>query len=181
MKRWFHLTLVCCVLLCLFLSLPQAVGLNHGLQIVGLRSYFDRGAESASDAPTVSVVRRMRFDPARAGSLRSLILNGEWTASNLGPPGSETHAPTEPIGPGELPVNGHAGNANQHLEHTLLPEFTGASHQFSRIGVSQQPLARGIAIQSYPRMPSYRLSTTPDSPGAHRRRIRGVCAQTPDR
>jgi hypothetical protein len=66
MNRWFHLTLVCCVLLCLFLSLPQAVGLNHGLQIVGLRSYFDRGAESASDAPTVSVVRRMRFDPAHA-------------------------------------------------------------------------------------------------------------------
>jgi hypothetical protein len=113
MKRWFRLTLVCCALLCLFLccvllclclSLPQAVGLNHGLQIVGLRSYFDRGTESASDAPTVSVVRSMRFDQPRAGPLRSLILDGEWTASNLGPPGSETHAPPEPIGHGRVPV-----------------------------------------------------------------------------
>jgi hypothetical protein len=40
MKRWFRLTLVCCVLLCLFLSLPQSVGLNHGLQ--GKRFFADR-------------------------------------------------------------------------------------------------------------------------------------------
>ena len=131
MKRWFHLTLVCCLLLCLCLSLPQAVGLNHGLQIVGLRSYFDRGAESASDAPTVSVVRRMRFDPARAGPLRSLILDDEWTASNLGPPGSEAHGPPILIGPGR--VAGQAvtpATLTNTSSHTLLPEFTGASHQF---------------------------------------------------
>jgi hypothetical protein len=46
MKLWFRLTLVCCVLLCLFLSLPQSVGLNHGLQIVGARPWFDREREN---------------------------------------------------------------------------------------------------------------------------------------
>jgi len=39
--------------------------------------------------------------------------------------------------------SGQAGNSNQHLEHTLLREITGSNHQFSRIGVSQQPLASG--------------------------------------
>jgi hypothetical protein len=129
MKRWFHLTLVCCVLLCLCLPLPQIVGLNHNLQIVGLPSYFDRGTESASDAPTVLVVRRTRFDPARAGPLRSLILDGEWSASNLGPPGSETHAPPEPIGHGRVagqavkpgtPIN----TSSTLFSANLLPQAT---------------------------------------------------------
>jgi hypothetical protein len=102
MKRWFHLTLVCCVLLCLCLSLPQAVDLNHDLPIVGLRPEFDRGREPASDAPTVSVVTSMRFDQPRAGPLASLIHDCAATAGNLGPPGSETHGPPEPIGPGRV-------------------------------------------------------------------------------
>ena len=45
MKVCFRLTLVCCVLLCLFLSLPQSIGLKHGLQIVGSRPWFDRERE----------------------------------------------------------------------------------------------------------------------------------------
>ena len=100
MKRWFRLTLVCCLLLCLCLSLPQPVGLNHDLTIVGLRPEFDRGRKPASDAPTVSVVTSMRFDQPRAGPLRSRIHDCASTAGHLGPPGSETHGPPEPIGPG---------------------------------------------------------------------------------
>jgi hypothetical protein len=99
MKLWFRLTLVCCVLLCLFLSLPQAVGLNHRLQIVGSRPWFDRGREPASDAPTVSVVGSMGLDPVRAGPLAPLVLDCAWTAGNLGPPGPEIHGTPEPIGP----------------------------------------------------------------------------------
>jgi len=103
MKRWFHLTLVCCVLLCLCLSLPQAVDLNHTFPIVGLRPEFDRGREPASDPPTVSVVTSMRFDHPRAGPLASLIHDCASTG-NLGPPSSETHGPPELIELGELPV-----------------------------------------------------------------------------
>jgi len=36
MNVWFRLTLVCCALLYLFLSLPQSVGLKDGLQIIGV-------------------------------------------------------------------------------------------------------------------------------------------------
>jgi hypothetical protein len=131
MKRWFRLTLVCCLLLCLCLSLPQAVGLNHRVQIVGFRACFDRGTESASDAPTVSVVTGMRFDPARTGPLASLILDCAWSSANLGPPSWEIHGPSEPIGPGR--VAGQAANRPTPinvLEHTLLLEFTGSNHRF---------------------------------------------------
>ena len=100
MKFWFPLTLVCCLLLCLCLGLPQAVDLNHGLPIVGLRPEFDR--EPASDAPTVSVVTSMRFDQPRAGPLASLIHDCESTAGHVGPPGSETHGPPILIGPGRV-------------------------------------------------------------------------------
>jgi hypothetical protein len=102
MKRWFYLALVCCLLLCLCLSLPQTVDPNHDLPIVGLRPEFDRGREPASDAPTVSVVTSMRCDQPRAGPLRSLILDCASTAGHLGPPGSKTHGPPGPIGPGRV-------------------------------------------------------------------------------
>jgi hypothetical protein len=111
MKRWFHLTLVCCVLLCLCLSFAQAA------DIVGLRPEFDRGRQPASDALTVSVVTSMRFDQPRAGPLRSLIHDCASTAGHLGPPGSETHGPPESIGPGR--VAGQAGNSNQRYRGTL--------------------------------------------------------------
>lgn len=120
MKVWFRLTLVCCVLLCLFLSLPQSVGLKHGLQIVGSRPWFDREREPTSDASPVSVVTRMRFDLPRAAPLASLLLDCAWAGGNLGPPGSETPGPPKPIGPWQ--VVGQAVNSNQRLEHTLLHE-----------------------------------------------------------
>jgi hypothetical protein len=147
MKRWFHLTLVCCLLLCLCLSFAQAVGLNHDLPIVGFRACFDRGRELASDAPTVSVVTSMRFDQPRAGPLRSLIHDCASTAGHLGPPGSETHAPPEPIGPGRV-----AGLAVKPAtpkptpSSTVRRENTGSNHQFQKFGVLQQPLANGLKV-----------------------------------
>ena len=120
MKLWLRLTLVCGVLLGLFLSLPQSVDLNHGLQIVGARPRFDREREPASNAPPVLVVTRMRFDLLRAAPLASLPLDRAWAAGNLGPPGSETYGPPKPIGPWQ--VAGQAVNSTQRLEHTLLHE-----------------------------------------------------------
>jgi len=120
MKLWFRLTLVCCVLLCLFLSLPQSVDLNHGLQIVGARPWFDREREPASNAPPVSVVTRIGFDLLRAAPLASLPLDRAWAAGNLDPPASQTHGPPKPIGPWQ--VAGQAVNSNQRLEHSLLHE-----------------------------------------------------------
>lgn len=112
MKQWFRLTLVCCVLLCLFLSLPQAVGLNHGLQIVGLRPEFDPGKEPYLRR-TVSVVRSMRFGPARTGSLAPLVLECAWTARAI-----LVHPVRRPMGrqnrsvSGELPVKQSTSNSN---------------------------------------------------------------------
>jgi hypothetical protein len=131
MKRWFHLTLVCCVLLCLCLSFAKAVDMNHDLPIVGLRAEFDRGRQPASDALTVSVVTSMRFDQPRAGPLRSLIHDCASTTGHLDPPGSETHGPPESIGPGRVaPVK----RSSQQLQPTprvhFLREFTASNHQF---------------------------------------------------
>ena len=120
MKVCFPLTLVCCVLLCLFLSLPHSIGLKHGLQIVGSRPWIDREREPTSDASLVSVATRMRFDLPRPAPLASPLLDCAWAAGNLGPPGSETPGPPKPIGPWQ--VAGQAVNSNQRLEHTLLHE-----------------------------------------------------------
>jgi hypothetical protein len=130
MKLWLRLTLVCCVLLCLFLSLPQAVGLNHRLPIVGLRPWFDRGREPASDAPTVSLVTRMRFDQPRAGPLAFLVLDCAWTADNLGPPGPGDHGPQEPDRALPSCRSIKLATPTNALEHTLLHEITGSNHQF---------------------------------------------------
>jgi hypothetical protein len=88
MRRWFHLTLVCCVLLCLCLGVAQTVDMNHELPIVGLRPEFDRRRQPASDTLTVSVVTSMRFAQPRAGPLRSLMQDCASTAGHLGPPGA---------------------------------------------------------------------------------------------
>ena len=103
MKVCFRLTLVCCVLLCLFLSLPQSVGLKHALQIVSSRPWFDREREPTSDAFPVSVTR-MRFDLPGAAPLASRLFDCAWAAGNLGPPGTETPGLRKPIGLGKLPV-----------------------------------------------------------------------------
>ena len=103
MKRWFHLTLVCCVLLCLCLSFAQAVDLNHDLPIVGLRPEFDRGRQPASNALTVSVARNMQSS-ARAGPRQSLVFSGTLTVVNSGPPGcGKAWATGCDRGLGELP------------------------------------------------------------------------------
>ena len=93
MKLWFSLTLVCCALVCLFLSCTRVVGLNHPWQVVGSGPWLDRGRESASDAPTVSVVTSIEFDSACAGPWQSLVLDGALTADHLAPPGPGTHGP----------------------------------------------------------------------------------------
>jgi len=93
MKLWFSLTLVCCALVCLFLSFTRVVGLNHPWQVVGSGPWFDRGREPVSEAPTVSLVTSIEFDSARAGPWQSLVLDGALTADHLAPPGSETHGP----------------------------------------------------------------------------------------
>jgi|SRR5208283_1204841 len=93
MKLWFPLTLVCCALVCMFLSFTRVLGLNHPLQVVGSGPWLDRGREPASDAPTVSVVTNMEFDSTLAGPQQSLVLDGPLTADHLAPPGPETHGP----------------------------------------------------------------------------------------
>jgi hypothetical protein len=98
MKSGFFLTIVCWALLCLLLRLSQQGGLNYPLQVAGSSQWFDPCREPASGLPTAAVLRNMKFDSARAGPLTSLVLDGAWTASNMGPPGQETHGPPEPIG-----------------------------------------------------------------------------------
>jgi hypothetical protein len=102
MKRWLRLTLVCCVLLCLFLSLPQAAGLNHGLQIVGLRPEFDQGKEPDLRRHSLGCQKPeircgSHWIPRVSGARMCVDCVG-----NLGPPGPETHGSPEPIGLGRV-------------------------------------------------------------------------------
>ena len=143
MKRWLRLTLVSCVLLGLFFNLPQAVGLNHGLQIVGLRPEFDQGKEPDLRRHSLGCQKH----EIRSGSHWIPRLSGARIcldyAGNLGPPGPETHGPPRTdrsrascrsSGQPATPTN----TSSTLFSANLLP----SSHQFSTIGVSQQPLAR---------------------------------------
>jgi hypothetical protein len=116
MTIWFRLTLICCVLLGLFLGLTQAVDCNYQ-PVVSSGSSFDRGTKATSDSPTSSVVGSMAFHLARAGPFASLVLDGGLTAGNIGPPGQENHGPPEPMGPWQ--VAGQAGNSNPCHRATL--------------------------------------------------------------
>jgi hypothetical protein len=102
MKRWLSLTLVCCVLLFLFLSLPQAAGWNHGSQIVGLRQEFDIGKEPDLRLHSLGCQKH----EIQSGSHWISRVSGARMcadcAANLGPPGPETHGPPEPIGLGRV-------------------------------------------------------------------------------
>jgi hypothetical protein len=113
MKRWLRLTLVCWVLLCLFLSLPQAVGLNHPLPIVGLRPEFDQGKEPDPGRHSLGCqkheIRSGSHWIPRAPGARMRV----HCAGNLGPLGPETHGPPEPIGLGR--VAGQAVNRQLQL------------------------------------------------------------------
>jgi hypothetical protein len=128
MMLWFRLALVCWLLLCVLLSLTLPVGLNHPLQVVESGPWLNPARECSADWPTASVVRSMEFDPACAAPLASLVLDGAWTAGNLGPPGPETYGPPEPIGPRQ--VAGQAGNSNQRPRAPFLHENTRSNHQF---------------------------------------------------
>jgi hypothetical protein len=124
MTTWFRLTLVCCILLCLFLGLTQAVDWNY-LPVVSSGSLFDRGTKATSDSPTSSVVGSMAFHLARAGPFGDLGLDCGLTAGNIGPPGQENHGPPEPMGPWQ--VAGQTGNSNQRHRATSsakLPVFS---------------------------------------------------------
>jgi hypothetical protein len=99
MKPWLSLTIVCWALVSLLLSLSQPGGLNHQSHLVCSRPWLDPCREPASGLPTAAALGNMEFELARADSLASLVLDGEWTAGNIGPPGQETHGPPEPIGP----------------------------------------------------------------------------------
>ena len=99
MTPWFRLTLICCVLLCLFLGLTQAVDWNYQ-PVVSSGSSSDRGTK----APTSSVVGSMAFHLARARPFGSLVLDCGLTVGNIGPPGQENHGPPEPMDLGKLPA-----------------------------------------------------------------------------
>jgi hypothetical protein len=123
MKLWFRLTLVCCVLVGLLLSLTPALGLNHPWQVVGSGPWLDRGREPVSDAPTVSVVTSREFDSARAGPRQSLVLDGPLTTDHLAPPGPETHGP--PKTDGALVSYRSSRQLKPTPSSTLLHEITG--------------------------------------------------------
>ena|SRR5271167_1133300 len=123
MKLWFRLTLVCCLLVCLLLSLTPALGLNHPWQVVGSGPWLDRGREPMSDGPTVSVVTSMEFDSARAGPPQSLVLHGALTADHLAPPGPETQGP--PRKDGALASHRSSRQLKPTPSSTLLHKITG--------------------------------------------------------
>ena len=87
MKLWFRLTLIGCLLVCLFLSLTQAVGLNHPLQVVGSGPWLDPGRELAPAVPTVSLGKSMEL-AARAEPFEFQLVDYALTANNLAPPGA---------------------------------------------------------------------------------------------
>jgi hypothetical protein len=100
MKLWFRLSLVVGVLVGLLLGLAQMVGLNYPLPVLGSGSWFDRGRESVSGAPTVSLhLSSLQFDPARAAPLEFLVFAFALIAHNLGPPGQDTYGRPELMGP----------------------------------------------------------------------------------
>lgn len=95
MKSKFWLTMVCWALVCLVLGLIQQAGMYHSSQVSGSSQWLDRCRERASGSPTASVFKSTQFDPARARSLTSLVLEDAWPERNIGPPGQETHGPPE--------------------------------------------------------------------------------------
>ena len=116
MTPWFRLTLICCLLLCLFLGLTQAVDWNYQ-PVVSSGSSSDRGTKATSDSPTSSVVGSMTFHLARTGPFGSLVLDCGLTVGNNDPPGQENHGLPEPMGPWQ--VAGQAGNSNQRHRAAL--------------------------------------------------------------
>jgi len=123
MTAGFRLTLLCLVMLCLLLSLTQPAEFDHLLPIVGSGSGFAPHTESATDAPTVSVARRMQSS-ARAWSaaisgLQRYIDCGQYGSIRLGeswPTGCDR-------GLGEWPVRSQTSNFKYMDDGYLKPRF----------------------------------------------------------
>ncbi len=141
MKLWFRLTLVCGALLGLLLGLTPPAHWNYQSHVVRSGPCFDQGKDTAFDSSTASVVESMEYDPARAASLESLVLDRALTASNTDPPGQETHGPAEPMGPWR--VAGQAGNSNQRHRATFSTNLLAFYHRIKK-SVPQQALASRI-------------------------------------
>jgi hypothetical protein len=131
MTPWFRLTLVYCVLLCLFLGPTQAVDWNYQ-PVVSAGSSFYRSTKATSDSPTSFVVGTMAFDLARARPFGSLALDCGLTAGNIGLPRHENHGPPEPMGPWQ--VAGQAGNSNQRHRATLSKKLLVFSRKIEESG-----------------------------------------------
>src|SRR5260370_10335680 len=95
MKPRLWLIVVCWALECLVLGLSQQAGLYHSSQVSGSSQWLDQCREPASGSRTASVFKSTQFDPARARSLTSLVLEDAWPERNIDPPGQETHGPPE--------------------------------------------------------------------------------------
>jgi hypothetical protein len=149
MTTGFRLTLLCLVMLCLLLSLTQPAEFDHLLPIVGSGSWFAPHTESGTDAPTASVARSMQSS-ARAGPRQSLVFSGTLTVVNTGPPGWGRVGPPPLIAVlascrcGVTPATPKSTPSG-----TIRRENTGSNHQFSKFGVSQQPLARSVTTTWY--------------------------------
>ena len=129
MTPWFRLTLICCVLLCLFLGLTQAVDWNYQ-PVVSSGSPLDQRTQATCDSPPSSVVGTMVFDLARARLFGSLVLDCGLTVDNIGPPGQENHGPPEPMDLGKLPAR--VGNSNQRHRATLSKTLLVFSQKIER-------------------------------------------------
>ena len=122
MTTGFRLTLLCLVMLCLLLSLTQPAELDHLLPIVGSGSWFARHPESATDAPTVSVVRSMQSS-ARAGPRQSLVFSCTLPLVNTGPPGWGRHGPPAAIAVfASCRSGGNAGNSKTNTLECHSPQ-----------------------------------------------------------
>ena len=114
MKPRFWLTMVCWALACLVLGLSQLAGWYHSSQVSGSR-------QPASGSPTASVFKSTQFDPARARSRTSLVLEDAWPERNIGPPGQETHGPPEDER--NLPVAGQRPQFKTTTSHLAPGNF----------------------------------------------------------
>ena len=134
MTTGFRLTLLCLVMLCLLLSLPQPAEFDHPLPIVGSGSGFAPHTESATDAPTVSVATSMQSS-ARAGARQSLVFSGTLTVVNTGPPGWGRVGPPAVIAVlASCRSGGNAGNSKSNTLGHHSPRKSGSNHQFPKFG-----------------------------------------------
>src|SRR5229473_6887703 len=178
MKLWFRLTLVCGALLGLLLGLTPPAHWNYQSHVVRSGPCFDQGKDTAFDSSTASVIESMEYDPARAASLESLVLDRALTASNTDPPGQETHGPAEPMGPWR--VAGQAGNSNQRHRATFSTNLL-AFYRRIKKSVPQQALTNAALFHGCTCIgfvPAVRLPVKDPSTPLH---LRGAKFRLPSR